>query len=70
MNILTDHTGKPSSNRAVSIMATVTFCLVIISQTVGYGKSIDVELMWILAGMAVAPQALKGWFENKTKVTE
>ena len=64
MTMLTDHDGKPSSARGISIMAAVTFCGLAVAQAFGWAQDVAVETLGILAGMAVAPQALKGYFEQ------
>ena len=63
--MLCDHTGKKSSSRFVAISATITFCALAIGQGFGYAPGAVAETLWILAGMAVAPQGINRWMEQK-----
>ena len=62
--MLTDHQGKPSSSRGISILGAVTFCGLAVAQAFGWAEYVASETMGILAAMAVVPQGIKGYFEQ------
>ena len=61
--MLTDHEGAPSSARGISVLGAVVFCDLAVAQSFGWATAVAGETLWILAGMAVALQAIKGDFE-------
>ena len=62
--LMTDHAGKPSSARAVSMLAAVTLCGLAATSAAGWAAPPPAELLWSVAAVAVGPQWLKGVFER------
>ena len=63
MNVFTDHGGKPSSARAISMMASATFCMSVIGGALGYSEPVSGETLWALIALATGSQFLKGKYE-------
>ena len=65
--MLTDHEGAPLSARGILVLGAVVICGLAVAQSFGWATAVAGEALWILAGMAVALQAIKGDFETMSR---
>ena len=65
-SMLSDHSGKRSVSRATSLLATITLCAVALIGVVGGGEEPSLELLAILAAVAIGPIGLNRFFGEES----
>ena len=65
VGLLTDHGGKKSSLRYISVGAAIVFFVVVLGEAFGLSEGLSFQTQGILALMAVAPQGVKHMLEKK-----